>query len=54
MVIANESDTSIANYNNEYETEETFADDAVVIFTYSASERRRSSPWPWPSPLPVP
>ncbi|MFR2753738.1 MAG: S-layer homology domain-containing protein [Dysosmobacter welbionis] len=43
VVIANESDTSIANYNNEYETEETFADDAVVIFTYSASEKEIQS-----------
>ena len=43
VVIANESDTSIPSYNNEYETEETFADDAVVIFTYSASENEIQS-----------
>ena len=39
VVIANESDTSIPSYNNEYETAETFGDDTVVLFTYSELDK---------------
>ena len=39
IVVANESDNTPTSYKNEYETDEEFEDDAIVLYTFSVSAK---------------